>query len=262
MVDEPNAEDTILILKGLKDKYEVHHKVKISDDAIVAAVTLSKRYINDRFLPDKAIDLVDEACAKIKIKSVTMPESIKKLEKEIEKINKEKEEAIIAQSFEEAAKLRDKEKEVKAGLEREKKNWKKKEEKNDIVVTEDDIAEVVSNWTKIPVNKLTEKETEKLKELDTNLKKRVIGQDEAVESLARTIKRARVGLKDEKRPIGSFMLLGPTGVGKTELTKALAENLFGDENAMIRLDMSEFMEPHSVSKLMIGKTIKKKQEKN
>ena len=250
MVDEPTKEDTILILKGLKDKYEAHHKVKISDNAITSAVILSKRYINDRYLPDKAIDLVDEACAKIKIKSVTMPESIKNLEKEIEKVNKEKEEAIIAQSFEEAAKLRDKEKELKASLEKEKKDWKKKEDKNDAVVTEEDIAEVVSNWTKIPVNKLTEKETEKLKELDINLKKRVIGQDEAVESLARTIKRARVGLKDEKRPIGSFMFLGPTGVGKTELTKALAENLFGDENAMIRLDMSEFMEPHSVSKLI------------
>ena len=250
LVDEPSSEDTVQILKGLKDKYEAHHKVKISDEAIESAVTLSKRYINDRYLPDKAIDLIDEACSKIKIKSVTLPEKVTKIEKEIVKVSKEKEEAIIAQSFEEAASLRDKEKELKNKLEKERNTWKNKEDKKEIIVTSEDICEVVSSWTKIPVSKLNKKETEKLKELDINLKKRVIGQDEAVEVLARAIKRARVGLKDEKRPIGSFMLLGPTGVGKTELTKALAENLFGDENAMIRLDMSEFMESHSVSKLI------------
>ena len=250
MVDEPNSEDTIKILNGLKDKYEAHHKVKISQEAIEAAVTLSKRYINDRFLPDKAIDLIDEACSKIKIKSVTMPDEISDIEKELEKVNKEKEEAIIAQSFESAAKLRDRERELKKKLEDRKDAWKKKEEKKESTVTSEDICEVVSSWTKIPVSKLTEKESEKLKQLDTNLKQRVIGQDEAVECLARAIKRARVGLKDEKRPIGSFMFLGPTGVGKTELTKALAENLFGNENSMIRFDMSEFMEPHSVSKLI------------
>ena len=250
IVDEPNTEDTINILKGLKDKYEAHHKVKISEDAIEAAVNLSKRYINDRFLPDKAIDLIDEACSKIKLKSVTMPEKVTKLEKEIKKVNKDKEEAIIAQSFEDAAKFRDKEKELKKKLEEEKNKWKKSEQKNEALVTSEDICDVISSWTKIPVSKLTKKESEKLKELDTKLKERVIGQDEAVEALARAIKRARVGLKDEKRPIGSFIFLGPTGVGKTELTKALAENLFGDENSMIRFDMSEFMEPHSVSKLI------------
>ena len=250
IVDEPSTEDTINILKGLKDKYEAHHKVKISEDAIEAAVNLSKRYINDRFLPDKAIDLIDEACSKIKLKSVTMPEKVTKLEKEIKKVNKDKEEAIIAQSFEDAAKFRDKEKELKKKLEEEKNKWKKSEQKNEALVTSEDICDVISSWTKIPVSKLTKKESEKLKELDTKLKERVRGQDEAVEALARAIKRARVGLKDEKRPIGSFIFLGPTGVGKTELTKALAENLFGDENSMIRFDMSEFMEPHSVSKLI------------
>ncbi len=250
LVDEPSGEDTIKILKGLKDKYEAHHKVKITDEAIDAAVKLSKRYINDRFLPDKAIDLIDEACSKIKLKTVTMPDNITKLEKEYEKLAKEKEEAIISQSFEKAAKLRDEEKNLKDKIANLKKKWEKDSKSKEASVTQKEICDVVSNWTKIPVSKLNETETEKLKKLDENLKKRVIGQDEAVESLARAIKRSRVGLKDEKRPIGSFMFLGPTGVGKTELTKALAENLFGDENAMIRLDMSEYMEPHSVSKLI------------
>lgn len=250
MIDEPNTEDTIAILKGLKDKYEAHHKVKITDEAIKEAVVLSQRYITDRFLPDKAIDLVDEACSKIKLKTVTMPENITELEKQIERLSKEKEEAIISQSFEEAAKLRDDEKVAKEKLEKEKNKWKKNEKEKEVKIVAEDICDVVSHWTKIPVSKLTETETEKLKKLDQILKQRVIGQDEAVESLARAIKRARVGLKDEKRPIGSFMLLGPTGVGKTELTKALAESLFGNENAMIRFDMSEYMEPHSISKLI------------
>ncbi|MDD3303513.1 MAG: ATP-dependent Clp protease ATP-binding subunit [Clostridia bacterium] len=250
LIDEPNTEDTIRILKGLKDKYEAHHKVKITEEAIKQAVVLSQRYINDRFLPDKAIDLIDEACSKIKLKTVTMPENITKLEKKIEKTSKEKEEAIISQSFEEAAKLRDDEKKLREKLSTEKENWSKNEKNKEPKVTEADICNVISGWTKIPVSKLTETEAERLKKLDHILKERVIGQDEAVESLARAIKRARVGLKDEKRPIGSFMLLGPTGVGKTELTKALAENLFGDENAMVRFDMSEYMEPHSISKLI------------
>ncbi len=250
LIDEPNAEDTILILKGLKDKYEAHHKVKITDESIKEAVYLSQRYINDRYLPDKAIDLIDEACSKVKLKTVTMPNSVKKLEKDLEKVSKEKEEAIISQSFEKAATLRDKEKNLKEEIKKEKTKWEKEEKSKDVCITKQDICDVISNWTKIPVSKLTETESEKLKNLDKTLKERVIGQDEAVESLARAIKRARVGLKDENRPIGSFMFLGPTGVGKTELTKALAENLFGNENAMIRFDMSEYMESHSVSKLI------------
>ena len=250
LIDEPNAEDTILILKGLKDKYEAHHKVKITDESIKEAVYLSQRYINDRYLPDKAIDLIDEACSKVKLKTVTMPNSVKKLEKDLEKVSKEKEEAIISQSFEKAATLRDKEKNLKEEIKKEKTKWEKEEKSKDVCITKQDICDVISNWTKIPVSKLTETESEKLKNLDKTLKERVIGQDEAVESLARAIKRARDGLKDENRPIGSFMFLGPTGVGKTELTKALAENLFGNENAMIRFDMSEYMEPHSVSKLI------------
>ena len=250
LIDEPNAEDSVKILQGLKDKYEAHHKVKITDEAIREAVLLSQRYINDRFLPDKAIDIIDEACSKIKLKSVTMPDKITKIEKDIEKVSKEKEEAIISQSFEKAASLRDEEKKLKENLEKEKEKWEKNKKNKAVSITKEDVCQVVSNWTKIPLEKFTETEAEKLKKLDESLKKRVIGQDEAVNALARAIKRARVGLKDEKRPIGSFIFLGPTGVGKTELTKALAENLFGDENSMIRLDMSEYMEPHSVSKLI------------
>ena len=250
IVDEPTTEDTVKILSGLKDKYEAHHKVKITDEAIKAAVDLSERYINDRFLPDKAIDLIDEACSKIKLRTVTMPKNILDMENKIEKVSKEKEEAIISQSFEKAAKLRDEEKELKDKVNKARENWKKKEENKEASVNAEDIANVVSAWTKIPVTKLTKTESEKLKNLDLELKKRVIGQDDAVEALARAIKRARVGLQNENRPIGSFMFLGPTGVGKTELTKALAENLFGNENQLIRLDMSEFMEAHSVSKLI------------
>ncbi|MEG2310372.1 MAG: ATP-dependent Clp protease ATP-binding subunit [Clostridia bacterium] len=250
MIDEPNTQDSIEILKGLKDKYEAHHKVKITDEAINTAVTLSQRYINDRFLPDKAIDLIDEACSKVKLKTVTMPLDISQMDKEIQKISKEKEEAIISQSFELAAKLRDEEKKLKDEAIKAKNKWKKDENNKEYSITEHDICDVVSSWTKIPVSKLTETQTQNLKNLDTILKQRVIGQDEAVESLSRAIKRARVGLQDEKRPIGSFMLLGPTGVGKTELTKALAQAMFGNENAMIRVDMSEYMEPHSISKLI------------
>ncbi len=250
IVEEPSIEDTIQILKGLKDKYEAHHKVKITDEAIKEATILSERYITDRFLPDKAIDLIDEACSKAKIKSLTKPDSFKNLEKELEKKSKEKEEAIISQNFEKAAKIRDEEKELKDKIEKQNEKWKNKESSKAISIGKEDICLVVSNWTKIPVTKLTETETEKLKNLDAELKKRVIGQDEAIDVLAKAIKRARIGLKDENRPIGSFMFLGPTGVGKTELTKALAANMFGSESAMIRLDMSEYMEPHSVSKLI------------
>lgn len=250
LIDEPSAEDTIKILHGLKDKYEAHHKVKITDESIKIAVNLSVRYINDRYLPDKAIDIIDEACSKIKLKTVTTPTNIVDLENKLVKLSKEKEEAIISQTFEKAAKVRDEERKLKDRIEKEKNKWKKQESNEEVKLTEEDICHVVSGMTKIPITKLDLEETKKLKNLDLELKKRVIGQDEAVESLARAIKRARVGLKDEKRPIGSFMLLGPTGTGKTELTKALSENLFGSESAMIRLDMSEYMEPHSVSKLI------------
>ena len=250
IVEEPSIEDTIQILKGLKDKYEAHHKVKITDEAIKEATVLSERYITDRFLPDKAIDLIDEACSKVKIKSLTKPESFKNLEKELDKKSKEKEEAIISQNFEKAAKIRDEEKELKEKISKQDEKWKKQENNKEISIGKEEICEVVSNWTKIPVTKLTQTESEKIKNLDKELKKRVIGQDEAIDVLSRAIKRARVGLKDINRPIGSFMFLGPTGVGKTELTKALALNMFGSENAMIRLDMSEYMEPHSVSKLI------------
>ena len=250
IVEEPSIEDTIQILRGLKDKYEAHHKVKITDEAIKEATVLSERYITDRFLPDKAIDLIDEACSKVKIKSLTKPESFKNLEKELDKKSKEKEEAIISQNFEKAAKIRDEEKELKAKISKQDEKWKKQENNKEISIGKEEICEVVSNWTKIPVTKLTQTESDKIKNLDKELKKRVIGQDEAIDVLSKAIKRARVGLKDVNRPIGSFMFLGPTGVGKTELTKALALNMFGSENAMIRLDMSEYMEPHSVSKLI------------
>ena len=250
IVEEPSIEDTIQILRGLKDKYEAHHKVKITDEAIKEATILSERYITDRFLPDKAIDLIDEACSKVKIKSLTKPESFKNLEKELDKKSKEKEEAIISQNFEKAAKIRDEERALKEKISKQDEKWKKQENNKEISIGKEEICEVVSNWTKIPVTKLTQTESEKIKNLDQELKKRVIGQDEAIDVLSRAIKRARVGLKDVNRPIGSFMFLGPTGVGKTELTKALALNMFGNENAMIRLDMSEYMEPHSVSKLI------------
>ena len=249
-VDEPSAEDTILILKGLRDKYEAHHNVKITDEAIKAATELSVRYINDRFLQDKAIDLIDEASSRVRLKTITEPDSIKKLETELENVSKEKEEAIKVQDFEKAATMRDKEHEKREKLEKEKEKWKNKNNKNVINITDEDIAEVVASWTKIPVQKITETENEKLKSLEENLHKRVVGQDEAVLAVSKAIKRGRVGLKDPKRPIGSFLFLGPTGVGKTELSKAISESLFGDENAMVRIDMSEYMEPHSISKLI------------
>lgn len=249
-VKEPTKKDTIKILKGIRDKYEAHHNVKITDEAIEAAVNLSVRYINDRFLPDKAIDLIDEAASRARIKTYTEPEDLKKLQEEIEEIIKDKEEAVRNQKFEKAASLRDEEKLKKEKFEKEQKKWKNKNTKSVTNITEENIAEVIATWTGIPTKKITEDENEKLKNLENNLHQRVIGQEEAVEAVAKAIRRSRVGLKDPKRPIGSFLFLGPTGVGKTELSKALAESLFGDENAMIRIDMSEYMEPHSVSKLI------------
>lgn len=250
MVEEPSIEDTIKILQGIRDKYEAHHNVKITDEAIVSAVELSKRYINDRYLPDKAIDLIDEASSKARIKTYIMPDEIKKIEEDIEKAKKEKEEAIKVQEFEKAAEFRDKEHKLKDKLEAEKKKWENKKSKKLTTITEEDIALVIAKATGVPVNKITEKENDRLKNLEAELHKRVIGQNEAVEAVAKAIRRSRVGLKDPKRPIGSFLFLGPTGVGKTELSKALAESLFGDENAMIRVDMSEFMESHTTSKLI------------
>ena len=247
---EPTPEDTIKILKGVRDKYEAHHNVKITDDAIDSAVELSVRYINDRFLPDKAIDLIDEASSKLKMKTYTRPEKLKEQEEKIAQIEKEKEEAILVQDFEKAASLRDKEQELKEKLEKDNKRWENKTSRNITILNEEDIAEVISSWTNIPVKKLTQDENDKLKSLENVLHKRVVGQNEAVEAVAKAIRRGRLGLKDPNRPIGSFLFLGPTGVGKTELSKALAESLFGNEDAMVRIDMSEFMEPHSVSKLI------------
>ena len=249
-VKEPTPSDTLEILNGLRDKYEAHHNVKITKEAIEAAVKLSVRYINDRFLPDKAIDLIDEASSRARIKTYTEPENLKELQTKIEEIEKDKEEAVRSQKFEKAASLRDKEKELKEKYEKEEQKWKNKNTKQVTNITEENIAEVISTWTGIPVYKITENENERLKNLEKELHKRVVGQNEAVEAVAKAIKRGRVGLKDPNRPIGSFLFLGPTGVGKTELSKALAQCLFGDESSMIRIDMSEYMEPHSVSKLI------------
>lgn len=249
-VGEPSKEEAILILKGLRDKYEAHHRVKITDDAILAAVNLSDRYITDRFLPDKAIDLIDEAASKVRIENMVAPPDVKKMEEELETITQEKEDAIRVQDFEKAAQLRDREKEIKEKLDNIKTDWKTQKQASTLTVGEDQIAAVVAKWTNIPAERLTQKESEKLLKLEEILHNRVIGQSEAVKSVARAVRRARVGLKDPKRPIGSFIFLGPTGVGKTELSKALAESIFGDENSMIRIDMSEYMEKHTVSRLV------------
>ncbi|QEK11132.1 ATP-dependent Clp protease ATP-binding subunit [Crassaminicella thermophila] len=248
-VEEPTVEETIQILKGLRDKYEAHHGVKITDKAIEAAANLSHRYITDRFLPDKAVDLIDEAASKIRLKIVTQPPELKDLEEKLEELAKEKEEAISAQDFERAASVRDKEKQVKEELDNRKNNWRVNQT-DKATVGEEEIAETVSSWTGIPVKKLAQEESEKLLHMEEILHERVIGQEESVKAIARAVRRARVGLKDPKRPIGSFIFLGPTGVGKTELSKALAEALFGDEDALIRIDMSEYMEKHAVSRLV------------
>lgn len=250
MVGEPTKEEAILILRGLRDKYEAHHRANITDEAIEAAVNLSDRYITDRYLPDKAIDLMDEAASKVRIENMTAPPDMKKLEESLEKITKEKEDVIRVQDFEKAAQLRDNEKEIKDKLENLKSDWKTKKQVATLTVDETQIAAVVSKWTNIPVRKLTEKESERLLKLEETLHNRVIGQNEAVKSVARAVRRARVGLKDPDRPIGSFIFLGPTGVGKTELSKALAEAMFGDESSIIRIDMSEYMEKHAVSRLI------------
>ncbi|MBM7646750.1 ATP-dependent Clp protease ATP-binding subunit ClpC [Scopulibacillus daqui] len=249
-VDEPTAEESILILKGLRDRYEAHHRVKITDESIDAAVRLSDRYISDRFLPDKAIDLIDEAASKVRLRSYTAPPNLKELEQKLEEVKKEKDAAVQSQEFEKAASLRDTEQKLKEELEVTQREWKEKQGQENTEVTPDDIAMVVSNWTGIPVVKLEEEESERLLNMESILHKRVIGQDEAVNSISKAIRRARAGLKDPKRPIGSFIFLGPTGVGKTELARAVAEALFGDEDAIIRVDMSEYMEKHTTSRLV------------
>ena len=249
-VGEPTPEDTIAILKGLRDKYEAHHKLTITDEALEAAVTLSRRYISDRFLPDKAIDLMDEAASQVRMKAESASPDLKSLEEKIAALRREKSEAIAAQDYEKAAQLRDIEKNYTDQVEIERDNWRRKLSQNRGTVTAEDIANVVAGWTGIPVTRLTEDESTRLLKLEETLQQRVVGQDEAVAAVARAIRRGRVGLKDPKRPIGSFLFLGPTGVGKTELCKALAEAMFGDENAMIRIDMSEYMERHTVSRLV------------
>ncbi|NLK98628.1 ATP-dependent Clp protease ATP-binding subunit [Defluviitalea saccharophila] len=249
-VEQPTEEEAIEILKGLRDKYEAHHQVHITDESIVAAVKLSNRYITDRFLPDKAIDLVDEAASRVRLRTFTAPPNVKELEQKLEELEKEKESAIKTEEFEKAGEIKKKQNEIRQQLEQEKNEWKTKHTKSTQVVTEEEIADIVASWTGIPVKRLAEEESERLKNMEEILHKRVIGQKQAVEAVSKAIRRGRVGLKDPRRPIGSFLFLGPTGVGKTELTKALAEALFGDENAMIRIDMSEYMEKHSVSKLI------------
>lgn len=250
MVGEPTEEEAEQILLGLRDRYEGHHNVKISDEAIKAAVNLSARYIADRYLPDKAIDLIDEAASRVRLKRQTAPVDVKELEEQIKQVAADKQEAINNQDFERAAKLRDKEKELSAEWERQKEEWKKSNAGREDTVTTEDIAEIVSQWTGVPVVQLTTEESERMLKMEEILHERIVGQHEAVTAVSKAIRRGRVGLKDPKRPIGSFLFLGPTGVGKTELSKALAEAMFGDENAMIRLDMSEFMEKHTVSKLI------------
>lgn len=249
-VGEPTPEQAVQILKGLRDSYEAHHKVKITDEAINAAVTLSSRYIADRYLPDKAIDLIDEGASKVRLASLTSPDNVKELEDEIANYEKEKASAINEQDFERAARLRDEQKELQTKLDDAKKKWQEQQKGNSGEVTAEDIAKIVSEWTGIPVVQLTKEESERLLNMENVLHERVIGQSEAVTAIAKAIRRGRVGLKDPKRPVGSFIFLGPTGVGKTELCKALAEAMFGDENAMLRLDMSEYMEKHTVSKLI------------
>ncbi len=249
-VGEPTEDEAVQILRGLRDRYEAHHKVKITDEAISAAVKLSSRYIADRFLPDKAIDLIDEASSRVRLRTYTAPDDLQILENRIKSIEKDKAEAVNTQDFERAAKLRDEEKALNAELAGKKKEWQEKNAHKNGEVTPEDIAEIVSGWTGIPVVQLTEEESQRLLKLESILHERIIGQDEAVTAVSKAIRRGRVGLKDPNRPVGSFIFLGPTGVGKTELCKALAAAMFGDENAMIRFDMSEFMEKHTVSKLI------------
>lgn len=249
-VDEPSVEEAIQIIYGLRDRYEAHHCVKITDEAVEAAAQMSDRYISDRFLPDKAIDLIDEAGSKVRLRSYVLPPNLKDLEEELDKVRAEKNAAVQGQEFEKAAKFRDREKQITLEVQEMKDKWKEEQDKAELEVTVNDIAQVVAMWTGIPVAKIAEEESAKLLNLEEELHKRVVGQGEAVEAISRAIRRARAGLKDPKRPIGSFIFLGPTGVGKTELARALAEVMFGDEDAMIRVDMSEYMEKHSTSRLV------------
>lgn len=251
MVEEPTEEESVEILRGLKSRYEAHHRVTITSEALEAAVRLSARYINDRFLPDKAIDLIDEASSKLRLTVYTEPEEIKNLEAELKKLERQKEDAIKAEAYEKAGDIKKKQAKKQEKIEKIREKWQKEKSSRKLVVGENEIADIVSDWTKIPVRKLAEEESERLLKLESILHERVVGQEEAVGAVSRAIRRGRVGLKDPKRPIGSFLFLGPTGVGKTELSKALSEAMFGTENAMIRVDMSEYMEKHSVSK-MIG----------
>ena len=250
MVDEPSQEEAIEILKGIKDKYEAHHKVKITDEAIESAVKLSTRYIGDRYLPDKAIDLIDEAASRVRLRSYTAPSDLKELEDKKKSVEAEKLSAVNAQEFERAAALRDEERKLDKEIKDKKENWHDMPGKSHDEVTPADIADIVSSWTGVPVTQLSTEESDRLLHMEDELHRRIVGQDEAVEAVSRAIRRGRVGLKDPKKPIGSFIFLGPTGVGKTELCKALAAAMFGDENAMIRLDMSEYMEKHTVSRLI------------
>ncbi|MDA8207027.1 MAG: ATP-dependent Clp protease ATP-binding subunit [Thermaerobacter sp.] len=250
MVEEPSTEEAVQILIGLRDRYEAHHRVHITPDAIEAAVNLSDRYVSDRFLPDKAIDLIDEAASRVRLKSYVAPPDLKDLAGKLEEIRKEKEAAVQAQEFEKAAQMRDEEQKVREQLEQETQEWHNRQRQETINVTPDDIAHIVSSWTGIPVERLAGEESERLLHLEEELHRRVVGQDEAVRAISRAIRRARAGLKNPKRPIGSFLFLGPTGVGKSELAKALAGSLFGDEDAMVTIDMSEYMERHAVSRLM------------
>ncbi|HET7616475.1 MAG TPA: ATP-dependent Clp protease ATP-binding subunit, partial [Bacillales bacterium] len=249
-VDQPTSEESIQILKGLRDRYEAHHRVTITDDAIEAAVNLSDRYISDRFLPDKAIDLIDEGASKVRLRSYTAPPNLKELEQNLEEVRKEKDEAVQGQEFEKAASLRDSEQRLREQLEETNKQWKEKQGMENTEVTPEDIAQVVANWTGIPVKRLEQEESERLLKMEEILHNRVVGQKEAVKSVSQAVRRARAGLKDPKRPIGSFIFLGPTGVGKTELARAVAEALFGDEEAILRIDMSEYMEKHATSRLV------------
>ncbi len=250
VVQEPNVEDTLAILRGLRDRYEAHHRVKIEDSALEAAARLGERYISDRFLPDKAIDLIDEAAARARLKTMETPPDLKELERVLENVLKEKESAVSAQEFEKAARLRDEERKVSDELEEKRASWLLRRNQEEPVVDGEDIAVIVSEWTGIPVVQLTEEEAARLLRMEEELHKRMVGQQEAVNAVSRAVRRARSGLKDPKRPVGSFLFLGPTGVGKTEMAKALAAFLFGSEEAMIRYDMSEYMERHEVSKLI------------